>query len=73
MDTQKAEKALQIIAAREGISVAEVRREIELVLREIEKNPDPKAQAIWNTIPCKGAKPTPEEVVAHIAGIVTEQ
>lgn len=59
----KPQNALEIVAAKEGISVEEVRREVQLAIDEAMKNPDPKIQAEWRKIPKKGKKPTPEEVV----------
>lgn len=63
----KPQNALEIIAAKEGISVEEVRREIQLAIDEAMKNPDPKVQAEWRKIPKKGKKPTPEEVIEFVS------
>ncbi len=63
-------KALKIIAKRNGVSIAEVRREIQEALDEGMRNPDPKIQAYWNSIPRRSKKPTVEEVFSFI-GIVT--
>lgn len=63
----KPRNALEIIAAKEGISVEEVRREIQLAIDDAMKNPDPKVQAEWRKIPKKGKKPTPEEVIEFVS------
>lgn len=63
----KPQNALEIIAAKEGISVEEVRREIQFAIDEAMKNPDPKVQAEWRKIPKKGKKPTPEEVIEFVS------
>ncbi len=63
----KAKNALQTIADREGISVSEVRKEIQAAIDEGMKSTDKSVQAYWSKIPCKGAKPTPEEVINYIA------
>lgn len=57
---------LEIVAEKEGVSVEEVRREIQLAIDDAMKNPDPKIQAQWRKIPKKGKKPTPEEVIAFV-------
>lgn len=68
MQIKKAKKAFAQIAQEEGMSIDAVRRELEFAIDEARNNPDPKIQAQWKTIPCKGAFPTPEEFIAHIAG-----
>jgi len=70
MDIQK---ALQKIAASEGVSVGEVRREIEFAIKSARENPDPEIQSFWTSIPRKGDELTPEDVIAHIAKTVTEK
>lgn len=72
MDTAKAKKALKKLAQREGVSEETVRREIEVAIAEAMKSPEPQAQAFWRTIPHKGERPTPEEVIAYIAGMVKD-
>lgn len=66
MNTKSAKKALKQIAKREGVSIKAVRREIEFAINEARNNPDPKIQAIWKAMPCKGEFPTPEELITHI-------
>lgn len=72
MDTTKAKKALKKIAQREGVSEETVRREIETAIAEAMKSPEPQARAFWESIPHKGEKPTPEEVVAYIADMIRD-
>jgi len=67
MNIKKAEKALQQLAKKEGISVEAVRREIELAIAAARESSDPAAQAFWKSVPHKGEYPTPEEVIVHIA------
>lgn len=59
--------ALQAIADREGISVSEVRKEIQSAIDEGMKSTDKSVQEYWSKIPRKGVKPTPEEVINYIA------
>ena len=63
----KAKNALQKVARQEGVSVSEVRSEIQSAIDEGMKSTDKSVQAYWSKIPCKGAKPTPEEVINFIA------
>ena len=58
-----ARRAMEVIAAREGISVEEVRREISLAILMAQ----PRDAGIVSEIPCAGAVPTPEELLAHCA------
>lgn len=66
---KKAEKTLQQIAKRDGISIAMVRHEIEIAIAAARENPDPKVQAFWRSVPCKGEFPTPEEAITYLSGM----
>lgn len=59
--------ALQAIADREGVSIFEVRKEIQSAIDEGMKSTDKSVQEYWSKIPRKGMKPTPEEVINYIA------
>jgi hypothetical protein len=67
MDIGKAKRAIKNLAKQKGISEGEVRREIEVAIAEGMKSSESKALAFWETIPRRGEKPTPEEVIAYIA------
>ena len=56
-----AQRAMEVIAAREGISVEEVRREISLAILMAQ----PRDACIVSEIPCAGVVPTPEELIAY--------
>ena len=56
-----ARRAIEAIAVREGISVEEVRREISHAILMAK----PKDASIVSAIPCAGAIPTPEELIAY--------
>lgn len=58
--------ALKQIAAREEITVEQVRQEIQEAIDIGMAACNPLVQAAWKSIPCKGDKPTPEEVIVHI-------
>ena len=73
MNKKKIERSLKKVAEKYGVSVEEVRRDISFAASTAKENPDPKIQAFWDSIPSKGEKPTPEEVIAHIAGIADKK
>jgi len=57
------EKIYLDIAKRHGVSVAEVRRDMQVAIDEAYKNPNNHALSVER----KGYKPTPEELIAHLA------
>ena len=63
---ERAKRAIEEIARRNGVTVEEVRREISLAILMAR----PKADS-WREIPCAGAVPTPEELIAYCAEQVT--
>ena len=64
-----ARRAMEVIAAREGISVEEVRREISLAILMAQ----PRDAGIVSEIPCAGAVPTPEELIAYRAARIQRE
>ena len=64
-----AQRAMETIAVREGISVEVVRREIS---REI-LMAQPRDAGIVSEIPCAGAIPTPEELIAYCAARIQRE
>lgn len=67
MKHTKARRALMRLARQEGASMDAVRREIEAAIALASGSADPKAQAFWDSVPHKGERPTPEEVIDYIA------
>lgn len=61
------EKALAEIAIREGKSVTEIRKQIQIAMLSGLLNDDPRIQEQWKRIPCADEIPTPEEVIAFYA------
>lgn len=49
-----------------GISVDEVRRDIQYAIDEGWNNPDPQVQKYWHNISSKHKKPTMDEVIEYI-------
>lgn len=59
-------KKLREIAAKNGVSVTQVRRNIQSALDEGWNSSDEKVRAYWHKIPTKYEKPTLEEVIRFI-------
>ncbi len=60
----KFSKGMRTIGPKEGISVKEVKREIQLAIDSGFDNPDEKVQAEWAKIPFKGEHPTPVKLLS---------
>lgn len=54
------------IANREGVDASSIYKEIEYAMEIGMNSPDPSVKAIWSTIPCKGDKPTVDELIVWI-------
>lgn len=67
MRKTKATKAFEQIAARDGVSVEKVRNEIQMAIDAGFASPDLAVQKHWSNMNYRGEKPTPEEVVLHLA------
>ncbi len=69
MRENSAEAALRETAARKEIPFEELREEIVLAIATAMDNPASGAREFWKSVPRSGIVPTPEELVAYIAGI----
>ena len=58
-------KAISIIAKKDGVSRKQVLIELQKAIDEGFSNPDPTIHAEWSKIPCKGIRPTPEELIIY--------
>lgn len=67
MNKSKAQKIFEKIALENGVSVTEVRKEIEIAIDEAMANPDPVVKKEWENFRFKGDKPTPEEFVVYLS------
>lgn len=56
-------KILKDIAVKNGVSAAQVRRDIQAALDEGWNSDDENVKAYWRKIPAKHGKPTLEEVI----------
>lgn len=69
----KISEHLRTIADQEGITVDEVRNEIAYAISLALKSNDPKVQNFWKKIPCKGERPTVEEIIDYIVTQLSAQ
>ena len=67
MKKSKGLKAIEKTAAEYGVSVGEIRKEINLAIDAGLSNTDPRVQAHWAGISKNGNRPTPEEVIIYTA------
>ncbi len=70
METTK--NIIREIAAQEGISEEECRKEMEKVIFEARNNPDPKAQKKFDEL-FDGRLPTPEEFILKVSQLILEK
>ena len=61
---------IEKLAAQKGLNVQEIKDEINIAIEIAMNHPDVSIQQFWRNIPCKGAKPTPEEVITYLASKV---
>ena len=67
VSAKQAQKIMEKIAQENGITVFEVRREIEKAIEAGMKSTDPTALCFWGSVPRSGTTPTPEEVMTYMA------
>ena len=58
--------ALRSIAQKEGITEAEVKKEIALAISCAIKSDDPEIRKFWKNMPFSGDEPTIEEIIDYI-------
>lgn len=63
----KATQAFEKIAARDGVSVSEVREEIQKAIDIGMSSPAPAVQEQWRKMSSHGEKPNPEEAMLYLA------
>lgn len=66
MNQSKATKILRRVASENGVSLSEVRREIQIAIDAAMSNPDPAVQAQWKAMSREGKVPSPEEVIIYL-------
>lgn len=60
------DKILRQIAEAKQVSSREVREKMQLAMDAAMANPDPSVQAMWDSIPKKGTKPTLDEFMDYL-------
>lgn len=66
---KQARQTMAKIAEEKGITIFEVRAEMEKAISVGFASKEPHAVAFWRSVPKKGAKPTPEEFLSYMAEI----
>ena len=66
-----ASRAIEEVAKREGVSVAEVRAAIRDAIVEAQKAPSPQAELLWRYLTHQGGFPTPEKLIAWAVTMIT--
>ncbi len=69
-DMKKAEAAVRAIAAKNGVTEEEVRKEMTIAIESGYNNPDPAVQAYWRSTPFHSRKPSIEEFLVWCAAQV---
>lgn len=72
MKPEELDRILSVVAHENQMTVAEVRNETMIALEVARKNPDPKVQAMWASIPRAGSIPTLEEIMDFLIGKLKE-
>lgn len=62
---KKGKKIIKQIAKENGVSVDEVRRDMEIAIKEAYQNPDTRQE--WSRLFGEGIMPTPEEFICTIS------
>lgn len=64
---KKTDNILQIIAEKRGITLEQVRAEIEATIRKGMESQDPEVKAMWEAIATEGYTPSVDELVLKVA------
>ena len=70
---EAAEKAIEQIALKYGVTENEVRKQINIAMINGLISDDPKIKRFWENVPRAGEIPTPEELIAHLSDMVKEK
>lgn len=66
-ERQRAQQAIEQIARQRGVAEAEVRREMTEMITQAMADPNPAVRLMWETCPCAGRVPTPEEMLIWVS------
>ena len=73
MIMKNTEAALRKVAEENGVSVEEVRREIQAIIDDLYNSDDLEIKNKWRSITETGQKPTVEQVIEYLTAKVTRQ
>jgi len=73
MNKSRATKILRQVALENGVSLSEVRKEIQSAIDAAMSNPDPAVQAQWKAMSHNGQIPSPEEVIIYLAEKINKE
>lgn len=65
--------AICAVAFKNGVSIGDALKEMEEAIDRGRSCCNPQAQNFWSGVPCQGRVPTPEEVIAYLAGLAEKQ
>ena len=63
------DEVIAYIAMQEHTTAEIIRAQMADAMEAGQRSTDPNVQALWNAIPRKGAKVTPEELIEYLAGL----
>ena len=66
MQNSAFDKILEQIAIANQVSPSDVREKMQLAMESAMANPSPAVQAMWDSIPKKGAKPTLDKFMEYL-------
>lgn len=66
MNKERATEILRQVALENGVSLTEVRKEIQIAIEAGMSNPDPAVQSEWKAISQDGHPPSPEDLIIYL-------
>ncbi len=70
---EAAEKAIEQIAFEHGVTVYEIRKQIDIAMINGLVSDDPKIKVFWQNVPRVGEYPTPEELIVYLSNMVKKK
>lgn len=66
MDAMKSRQIFEQVVRENGVTSAEVIKEIQVAIAAAMANPNPNVQKFWKSVPRKGKQPTPAELLTYL-------
>lgn len=67
MKKSEGKRAIEELAARQGVSAEEIRREIQTIIDAGLTYLSPEARTYWSNLVSGGVAPTPENLIVYMA------